>query len=113
MDTISILTRTTHILRGTPVRFDYNGCLAQHVSRTFAERLVHGPLTALLLLDTTIFHIPDIKLKSFEYRAINPMVINKEVTIHGAWDTSGEEKALLVWAVDEDDVVGMSGRITV
>lgn len=78
-----------------------------------SERLVHGPLTALLLLDTAVFYNPDISLKSFEYRALNPLVVNKEVTIHGAWDNSAGEKALLVWAVDEDDVVGMSGRITV
>lgn len=79
----------------------------------YPERLVHGPLTALLLLDTTVFHYPDLHLKSFEYRALNPMVVNKEVTIHGAWETSTQEKALTVWAIDEDNVVGMRGRIVV
>ena len=81
------------------------------------ERLVHGPLTALMLLDTTVFHYPELKLKTFEYRALNPLVVNKTVTIHGAWEKTAAgdstDKALLVWAVDDQDVVGMSGRITV
>ena len=81
------------------------------------ERLVHGPLTALMLLDTTAFHYPEVKPKAFEYRALNPLVVNKGITIHGAWDRASagdsSRKALLVWAVDDENVVGMSGRITV
>ncbi|GJE86915.1 hypothetical protein PsYK624_029980 [Phanerochaete sordida] len=82
-------------------------------SEGYPERLVHGPLTALMLLDTAVFHDPDIKIKSFEYRALNPLVVNKEVTIYGARDIGTEEKAIRVWAVDEDNIVGMSGRIVV
>lgn len=81
-----------------------------------AERLVHGPLTALMLLDATIYHHPELKLKTFEYRALNPLVVNRAVTIHGAWEKDSEplnDKALLVWAIDDQDVVGMSGRIVV
>ncbi|KIP09564.1 hypothetical protein PHLGIDRAFT_28924 [Phlebiopsis gigantea 11061_1 CR5-6] len=83
-------------------------------SEGYSERLVHGPLTALMLLDATIFHNPEVKPKTFEYRALNPLVVNKGITIHGAWDrASADGKALLVWAVDDEDVVGMSGRISV
>ena len=81
------------------------------------ERLVHGPLTALMLLDTAVHHHPELKLKTFEYRALNPLVVNKAITVHGAWEKTvtadSSEKALLVWAIDDQDVVGMSGRITV
>ncbi|CCM02417.1 uncharacterized protein FIBRA_04515 [Fibroporia radiculosa] len=43
-------------------------------SEGYAERLVHGPLTALMLLDTYATQSFDIAVKSFEYRAINPLV---------------------------------------
>jgi hydroxyacyl-ACP dehydratase HTD2-like protein with hotdog domain len=68
-----------------------------------------------MLLETALFHHPGAKLKTFEYRALNPLVVNQPITIHGAWEKASDssaKKALLVWAVAEGDVVGMSGRIT-
>ena len=72
------------------------------------ERLVHGPLTALMLLETLLFHRPDAKLRSFKYRAINPVAVNRPMTIHGALE--GDGKALL-WTEDADGVVGMNGTV--
>ena len=63
-----------------------------------------------MLLDTTAYFHPLLQFKSFEYRALNPLVVNRTVTIRGAWEN---DKTVLVWAVDPDDVVVMSGRITV
>lgn len=82
----------------------------QNALTCLSERLVHGPLTALMLLDTTAYFHPLLQFKSFEYRALNPLVVNRTVTIRGAWEN---DKTVLVWAVDPDDVVVMSGRITV
>jgi len=73
------------------------------------ERLVHGPLTALMLLETLRFHKPDAQLKSFEYRAVNPLVVGKSVTMHGATDAAG---SVQLWAQDSDGVVGMMGKVT-
>ncbi|ETW85856.1 hypothetical protein HETIRDRAFT_245796, partial [Heterobasidion irregulare TC 32-1] len=77
-------------------------------SEGYSERLVHGPLTALMLLETLLFHRPNAKLRSFEYRAINPVVVNRPMTIHGALERDG--KALL-WTEDADGVVGMNGTV--
>ncbi|GLB34915.1 putative 3-hydroxyacyl-[acyl-carrier-protein] dehydratase activity [Lyophyllum shimeji] len=52
----------------------------------YPERLVHGPLTALMLLETAVFHNPGLQLKSFEYRARNPIIVNRASTIHGVWN---------------------------
>ena len=78
------------------------------------ERLVHGPLTALMLLDVIALRIPDRGFKSFDYRAVNPIPVNRRVSIHGAQENAD---TIRVWSeVDEPktvhQVVGMTGRIT-
>ncbi|KAF8892554.1 hypothetical protein BD779DRAFT_1436776 [Infundibulicybe gibba] len=76
----------------------------------YPERLVHGPLTALMLLETVTFQQPGSKIKAFEYRARNPMIVGRETTINGVWR---DEKKAEMWCVDEDGVVGMTGMIEV
>ncbi|EMD38362.1 hypothetical protein CERSUDRAFT_113528 [Gelatoporia subvermispora B] len=78
-------------------------------SEGYPERLVHGPLTALMLLEAAAFHMPDAKFRSMEYRAVNPMVVNRSVKLSGARENSS---TITVWAEDENKVVGMTGRIT-
>ena len=109
-----ISTRSTHgSPRGIPVRLrvpaaDVHACMADAVW-LLTERLVHGPLTALMLLDTTALHVPTSAFKSFEYRAINPIVVNRPVRICG---TQEDKETIRVWAEEtESNVVGMTGKI--
>ncbi|KAI0059510.1 hypothetical protein BV25DRAFT_1829039 [Artomyces pyxidatus] len=81
---------------------------AQH-SEGYPERLVHGPLTALMLLETLVLHHPDAQLKTFEYRALNPVVVNRELTIYGAWES---KDTVSLWTQDRDGVVGMRGTVS-
>ncbi|KAL0955748.1 hypothetical protein HGRIS_001963 [Hohenbuehelia grisea] len=76
----------------------------------YPERLVHGPLTALMLLDTVMFYNPVTYIKSFEYRATNPLIVNRRLDFHGAWV---EEKVAKLWCVDEEGVVGMTGTVEI
>ncbi|RDB21417.1 Mesaconyl-C(4)-CoA hydratase [Hypsizygus marmoreus] len=76
----------------------------------YPERLVHGPLTAMMLLETTVFHHPSIQITSFEYRARNPVVVNRPTTIHGAWT---DKNTVALWCVDDDGIVGMTGAVQV
>ncbi|KAJ7449856.1 hypothetical protein FB451DRAFT_1343006 [Mycena latifolia] len=73
-----------------------------------AERLVHGPLTALMLLETMKFHKPMAQVAHFEYRARNPVIVNQPMTINGVW---ADEHTATVWCVNEEGVVGMTGTI--
>ncbi|KAF6765240.1 hypothetical protein DFP72DRAFT_799475 [Ephemerocybe angulata] len=75
----------------------------------YPERLVHGPLTAMMLLEAMTFNYPLAHLKEFEYRATNPMYVNRELTINGSWV---DEATAKVWCVDDRGVVGMRGTIT-
>ncbi|KAN0085760.1 hypothetical protein V8E55_006894 [Tylopilus felleus] len=81
---------------------------AQH-SEGYPERLVHGPLTALMLLEVLQFYKPGLQLHAFEYRARNPVIVNRNSTIYGA--LTDENKADM-WCADDDGVVGMTGSIT-
>ncbi|KAF8350669.1 hypothetical protein F5887DRAFT_940389 [Amanita rubescens] len=74
----------------------------------YPERLVHGPLTALMLLETAAFHNPGLMLKSLEYRATNPMFVNREMTINGTWL---DDSTARLWCMDEKGVVGMVGSV--
>ncbi|KAG1782564.1 hypothetical protein EV702DRAFT_1065238 [Suillus placidus] len=74
----------------------------------YPERLVHGPLTALILLESLIYHHPRAQLRSFSYRAHNPIFVNCAATIHGA--IVAKDKAEL-WCENDEGVVGMTGVI--
>ncbi|KAF8121958.1 hypothetical protein EV363DRAFT_1588271 [Boletus edulis] len=81
---------------------------AQH-SEGYLERLVHGPLTALMLLEVLQFYKPGLQVHTFKYRARNPVIVNRNSTIYGA--LTGENKADM-WCADDDGVVGMTGSVT-
>ncbi|KDR81646.1 hypothetical protein GALMADRAFT_239722 [Galerina marginata CBS 339.88] len=74
----------------------------------YPERLVHGPLTAQMLLETVIFHFPELKVYKFEYRATNPLFVNRELIISGRW---ADKSNIQVWCSDANGVVGMTGMI--
>jgi hydroxyacyl-ACP dehydratase HTD2-like protein with hotdog domain len=61
-----------------------------------------------MLLEATMFHHPDIKLKSFKYRALNPLIVNVPLTIMGNWE---DKSTIMVWCASEDGTVGMTGKI--
>ena len=73
----------------------------------FPERLVHGPLTALMLLENLIYHCPGAQLRTFTYRAHNPMFVNHAATIHGAIVAKGKAE---LWC-ESNGVVGMTGTV--
>ncbi|KAJ6474692.1 hypothetical protein C8R47DRAFT_1179251 [Mycena vitilis] len=74
----------------------------------YPERLVHGPLTALMLLETTMLQRPKAHFARFEYRARNPIIVNQPVTIAGVW-TDRHHASL--WCVNNQGVVGMTGSV--
>jgi len=82
------------------------------MSEGYPDRLVHGPLTALMLLEACRVMLPKSVLRSFEYRAVNPLVVNRFVRIYGS-RVEADAKTIRMWAVDvETKVVGMVGKIS-
>ncbi|KIK57787.1 hypothetical protein GYMLUDRAFT_45978 [Collybiopsis luxurians FD-317 M1] len=75
----------------------------------YPERLVHGPLTSLMLLEAVADHSPKSTIRVFEYRARNPLVVGRSNTIHGKYLT--KENSIQLWCVDEEGVVGMTGKV--
>lgn len=71
--------------------------------------LVNGPLTALLLLDVLSLNLaPTQTIASFEYRATHPLVVERPLSLNGAWEKNGTEVRL--WALDDEGRVGMTAR---
>jgi len=48
-------------------------------------------------------------MRSFEYRALNPVVVNRELTFHGS--RTGLEEMIL-WVQDRAGTVGMRGKVS-
>lgn len=62
-----------------------------------------------MLLESLVYHHPEVQMKSFEYRALNPVIVNRELTFHGSRSSS---KEIVLWVQDEAGVVGMKGRVS-
>jgi len=69
----------------------------------YPECLVHGPLTAQMLLESVTFHFPQVQFCHFEYRATNAMFVNRTLTIKGTWV---DDQTIQLWCCDEN-IVGM------
>ena len=103
-----LCTRVGRISRyGNPL--GYVRSLTGHSRNHITERLVHGPLTALMLLEALAYHHPEVQMKSFEYRALNPVIVNRELTFHGSRSGPNE---IVLWVQDEAGVVGMKGLVS-
>ncbi|KAH9079549.1 hypothetical protein EDB83DRAFT_2503964 [Lactarius deliciosus] len=111
------LPRPDFSLKFTPSsrQLTFNGhhihldCDYARESEGYPERLVHGPLTALMLLETLAHHHPEAQINSFEYRALNPVVVNEELTFNGTWSSP---KEITLWVQSGAGVVGMKGKVS-
>ncbi|KAL5529613.1 hypothetical protein ACEPAG_5598 [Sanghuangporus baumii] len=75
----------------------------------YPERLVHGPLTALMLSETLFHEGYRGNINSFVYRAYNPVLVGRRQHLRGAF---GEEKdSVTLWAEDDNGVVGMTAKV--
>ncbi|PWN51656.1 hypothetical protein IE53DRAFT_328113 [Violaceomyces palustris] len=73
--------------------------------------LVHGPLTATLLLNLASTARPNYAVQSFEYRALNPLLVDRPFSLNLKWSSDDGLDARL-WATDEHGVVCMSASAT-
>ena len=78
--------------------------------------LVHGPLTALLLLDAAQRHAPA-PASSFRYRALAPLFVDTPITLMGhatpaSTDGSAPRQERIVEALAPSGAVAMRGWVT-
>jgi len=72
--------------------------------------LVHGPLTASILLDLARRNCPDTEISGFDVRASGPLFDDAPFSIHGKLDDGGATAEL--WAVNNDGELSLSVRAT-
>ncbi len=87
-----------------------------HYDRTYCTDVegypglvVHGPLTATLLLDVLHANAPDRRVTAFSFRAVAPLYDTAPFRVEGRID--GSEAKL--WALDGDGNLAMTGSATI
>ncbi len=78
-------------------------------SEGYPGLLVHGPLTAVLLLDLFRREMPGATLKNSNIRALSPLYENHDFTVEGALGDDGG--AALLWALDHDGGLAMTAEV--
>lgn len=74
----------------------------------YAGLVVHGPLSASLLLDLLRSELPDAKVASYDYRAVRPLIDGNAFQIQGCRDEAG----VRLWVVDHSGAMTMQASVT-
>jgi len=84
-----------------------------HYDRTYCMQVegypglvVHGPLTAILLLQLLAEHAPNAVVKEFSYSAVGPLFDTASFRLCGRID----EHTATLWAMDNRDAVALSAQ---
>jgi 3-methylfumaryl-CoA hydratase len=88
-----------------------------HYDRTYAQEqegypalVVHGPLTATLLIDFVRRRLPTQTIASFSFKAVNPLFDRTPVHLYAARATGSNEVKL--WAANPDGVLCVDATAT-
>jgi len=91
---------------GHRIHYDLDYCRDEE---GYPGLIVHGPLTATLLLDLAYRENPGKIMTSFSYRAVRPVFATGPYSIEGAANSDGTVR---VWALDQDGALAMDGTVT-
>jgi hydroxyacyl-ACP dehydratase HTD2-like protein with hotdog domain len=58
------------------------------------------------MLDLVRCHLPARRVTAFAFRAVSPLIVGQEVTVHG----EAEEDRVLLWVTGPDLVLAMEGQ---
>jgi 3-methylfumaryl-CoA hydratase len=72
--------------------------------------IVHGPLSATLLIENFRKNTPGAILTSYHYRAVSPLICGEPVTFAGA--ASSDATSADVWAKNASGNLAMQGKVT-
>lgn len=84
VDPVLLFRYSALTFNGHRIHYDRQYC---HGVEGYAGLIVHGPLTATLLLNLALANRKDAKLNSFEFRAVGPLIDTKPFHIVGQEQT--------------------------
>ena len=73
--------------------------------------IVHGPLTATLLLDLVRRNMPDATIRAFSFRAASPLFDGNKLHLNGT--PPGDDGRIALWATDAEGGLAMRAEATV
>jgi len=74
----------------------------------YAGLVVHGPLSATLLLDLARAQLPGADIAHYDYRAVRPLIDGNPFRVQGCRTAIG----LNLWVLDHSDAVTMQATAT-
>jgi 3-methylfumaryl-CoA hydratase len=90
----SVLTFNSHLIHYSEAHSQIEG---------YKNLLVHGPLQASILADFAVSKVGT-KLKSFDFRALQPLFVDTPVNVRGKRvRENGNSKQFLFWICDKED----------
>jgi 3-methylfumaryl-CoA hydratase len=72
--------------------------------------VVHGPLTATLLVDLIRRNAPGARVETFAFRAVSPLFDGNEMSINA--DPPGDDGRVKLWAANADGGLAVSAEAT-
>ncbi len=102
-DSVMLFRYSALLFNGHRIHFDH-----EYATRVtgYPGLVVHGPLTATLLMDLCRRHRPDAALTRFDYRAVRPLFDTRPFTIAGEPASGGASAKL--WALDPEGALAMT-----
>ncbi|MCW9034086.1 MAG: MaoC family dehydratase N-terminal domain-containing protein [Alphaproteobacteria bacterium] len=91
---------------GHRIHYDLDYCRDEE---GYPGLVVHGPLTATLLLDLVRREYPEREITGFDYRATRPLFAIGDYQVQGRFEEGANEA--LVWALDSEGALCMKGTV--
>jgi 3-methylfumaryl-CoA hydratase len=104
-DEVMLFRYSAVTFNGHRIHYDYPYVTA---AEGYDGLIVHGPLTATLLLDLIAREQPKATIREVRFRAMRPVYAGRRLTVEAAPSNGGIE----AWALDADDAVAMRAAIT-
>lgn len=104
-DEVMLFRYSAVTFNGHRIHYDYPYVTA---AEGYDGLIVHGPLTATLLLDLIAREQPKATIREVRFRAMRPVYAGRRLTVEAAPSNGGIE----AWALDADNAVAMRAAIT-
>ena len=101
-DPIMLFRYSALTFNGHRIHYDVDFC-REHEG--YPNLVVHGPLTATLLLDLFYHRFPERRITAFRYRGRSPLFVPNRFKVHGRPDGQA-------WATNDEGGLAMSAEVT-